>query len=111
MGRPRNFRREGGLEKPLLVLEARLCRRQPDGTRERPLCGDQFTALVDRFWPSSRLTRPWRGEDECRTGDGWLSLKLSFPTAGDRMRDREIDRNDTVNISRDSDVTIGHCAR
>jgi hypothetical protein len=38
-------------------------------------------------------------------------LKLSFSTTGDRMRDREIDRNDTVNITRDSDVTIRAIAR
>src|ERR1700734_238752 len=40
-----------------------------------------------------------------------LLLKLSFPAPCDRMRDCEIERNDKVNIARDSDVTIGHCAR
>src|SRR5579863_3188968 len=40
-----------------------------------------------------------------------LLLKLSFSTTGHRMRDCEIERNDKVNIARDSDVTIGHRAR
>ena len=41
----------------------------------------------------------------------WPSLKLSFATTGGPMRDREIDRGDTVHKGRDSDVTIGHCVR
>src|SRR5271155_333893 len=41
----------------------------------------------------------------------YFSLQLSLSTPGDRMRDCEIERNDKVNITRDSDVTIGHRAR
>src|SRR5712675_1089821 len=49
MARPRNFSREGVLEKaPSCVLEARLCRRQPAGTGEG-YGGEQIRPLLGVF--------------------------------------------------------------